>query len=171
MTVREQSLMLATLEMLRKEVSKSPDFREHDWKDVDDYIFSELDFTVEDLMNIYHGKNVYLYTGSAIEGFAPAGLTYDELYEVFEEMDDDNFGIELKEVDTIIGKKLAVATSEKHPRVLLTSGDTPELERLWGSPSHIWLKHTQTADGKETLTFYGKSLTQSVMEIFTIEKH
>ena len=76
MTAREQALMFETLELLRKTVTASDDFRDKDWKDADDYIFSELQFTVEDLMNLYQGKDVMLYTGSAIEGFAPAGLTY-----------------------------------------------------------------------------------------------
>ena len=153
MTQRESTLLFNTLELLRKELRKSDDFRDGDWKDVDDYIFSELDFTVEDLMNLYHGKNQYLYAGSAIEGFAPAGLTYAELSEVMEDMEQEGFTIELREMNTIIGKKLAIVTTEQRPRVLLTSGDTPNMEAFSGNCKRVWLDKPSNAD---VIVFWGE---------------
>ena len=40
MTQREKDLFYEVLELLRKEVRTSSDFRNRDWKDADDYIFS-----------------------------------------------------------------------------------------------------------------------------------
>ena len=45
MTQREKDLFYEVLELLRKEVRTSSDFRNRDWKDADDYIFSALHLT------------------------------------------------------------------------------------------------------------------------------
>lgn len=159
--------MFETLELLRKTVNASDDFQDKDWKDADDYIFSELSFTVEDLMNLYQGKDVMLYTGSAIEGFAPAGLTYEELSEIFADMEAEGFGIELRELDTVIGKELAIVTTEKHPRILLNSGDTPKLEPFWGKLNKFWLKRVS---GEDTFAFWGKAFDSAPVVIHKVPK-
>lgn len=48
MTQREKDLFYEVLELLRKEVRTSSDFRNRDWKDADDYIFSALHLTQGD---------------------------------------------------------------------------------------------------------------------------
>lgn len=63
---RDKKLMRDTLELLRKEVRKSPDFAGKDWKDADDWLFARLCYTKEELHNIYEGSNILVYTGSAI---------------------------------------------------------------------------------------------------------
>ena len=49
MTQREKDLFYEVLELLRKEVRASSDFRNRDWKDADDYIFSALHLTQGDM--------------------------------------------------------------------------------------------------------------------------
>ena len=80
MTKREQDLVFQTIELLRKTARSLPDFANaSDWKDVDDWLFARLDWTAEDLDVLYHGREALIYTGSTVPGFAPAGLTYEEL--------------------------------------------------------------------------------------------
>lgn len=68
----ERELVYQTLELLRKTTKEKwdlYDFKDHDQKDVDDYIFSALDWPKQFLIDLYeeHGNsNVYL--GSAYEG-------------------------------------------------------------------------------------------------------
>lgn len=82
MTYREKRLLFSTLEMLREELRRFPDFINSDWKDVDDYIFSNLDFTAGELEELYAGTGKLIYAGSAIEGFRPIAPTYDELKQI-----------------------------------------------------------------------------------------
>lgn len=80
MTKREQDLVFQTIELLRKTAKSLPDFANaSDWKDVDDWLFARLDWTAEDLDVLYNGHETLIYTGSTVPGFAPAGLTYEEL--------------------------------------------------------------------------------------------
>lgn len=60
---RSKLLLFQTLELLRKEIQ--PRFA--DWKDADDWLFSELDFTKDELAQIYKGRGVMYYDGSAID--------------------------------------------------------------------------------------------------------
>ena len=60
---RSRLLLFQTLELLRKEIQP----RFSDWKDADDWLFSELDFTKEELAQIYKGRNVMYHDGSAID--------------------------------------------------------------------------------------------------------
>lgn len=53
MTHREQELFFETLELLRKIAAQLPDFQGADWKDVDDYIFSELQLTQYGYLSIW----------------------------------------------------------------------------------------------------------------------
>ena len=52
MTKREKNLFFETLELLRKELRQSDGFRGKDWRDVDDWLFSELPFTKGELREI-----------------------------------------------------------------------------------------------------------------------
>ena len=60
---RARMLLFSTLELLRKEIR--PKFA--DWKDADDWLFAQLDFTKDDLQQIYKGRNTMVYIGSAVE--------------------------------------------------------------------------------------------------------
>lgn len=79
MTAHEKLLFFETLQMLRKTAAKLPDFEEADWKDVDDYIFSELNLTEEDVLRLYDGHDDLVYTGSCVPGPAPAVPSFEEL--------------------------------------------------------------------------------------------
>lgn len=60
---RYRMLMFSALELLRKEIQK--EFS--DWKDADEWLFAQLDFTKEELAQIYEGRDVLYYDGSAVE--------------------------------------------------------------------------------------------------------
>lgn len=60
---RARMLLFSTLEQLRKEIR--PKF--YDWKDADDWLFSQLDFTKDELCQIYKGRDTMVYIGSAVE--------------------------------------------------------------------------------------------------------
>lgn len=60
---RSRLLLFQTLELLRKEIGP----RFSDWKDADDWLFSELDITKDELAQIYKGRNVLYYDGSAVD--------------------------------------------------------------------------------------------------------
>lgn len=62
--VVSKEAVFQALQMLRKKIQT--EFS--DWKDADDWLFSELDFTREDLERIYSGHSEMIYCGSAIEG-------------------------------------------------------------------------------------------------------
>lgn len=63
MTPRAKLLLFQTLELLRKVNQKN--FK--DWKDADDWIFSELDFTADEIDQIYKGRGNLIYTGSCVQ--------------------------------------------------------------------------------------------------------
>lgn len=60
---RSRLLLFQTLELLRKEIQP----RFSDWKDADDWLFSELDFTKAELAQIYKDRDVMYYDGSAVD--------------------------------------------------------------------------------------------------------
>ena len=66
MTKREKNLFFETLELLRKELRQSDGFRGKDWRDVDDWLFSELPFTKGELREIYQGRGVQYDATSAV---------------------------------------------------------------------------------------------------------
>lgn len=127
MTKREQDLVFQTIELLRQTASSLPDFANaSDWKDVDDWLFAKLDWTAEDLDAIYHGREALVYTGSSVPGFAPAGLTYEELT-LF-------IGVlcTCRELNLPWGKPVVVQAEVPGHPVLLRSGDCPELQNYIG---------------------------------------
>ena len=79
MTAHEKLLFFEILQLLRKTAANLPDFKGADWKDADDYIFSELNLTEEDVEQIYDGHDDLVYTGSCIPGPAPAVPSFEEL--------------------------------------------------------------------------------------------
>lgn len=56
-----KELLFQTIELLRKEAQ--PKFS--DWKDADDWLFSELDYTKDELAQIYAGHDVQVSFDSA----------------------------------------------------------------------------------------------------------
>lgn len=72
-------LLFQALQMLRKTVTP----RFYDWKDADDWLFSELDITKSELAQIYEGREVRYYDGSAVDDsdWIDKPLTTEELLE------------------------------------------------------------------------------------------
>ena len=64
MDKRTKDLHFQTLQLLRRSIRDL--FA--DWKDADDWLFAELEFTKSELAEIYEGRDVYIYTGSAVDG-------------------------------------------------------------------------------------------------------
>ena len=60
---RACQLLFQVLELLRK-LAKS---HFTDWKDADDWIFSELDITKAELKQIYDGRDTLYYDASAVD--------------------------------------------------------------------------------------------------------
>ena len=64
--------LFQTLELLRKTMEenwtlKSEGSEKPDWKDVDNYIFSALDWTASELNEVYKDHNKCIHTGSAVQ--------------------------------------------------------------------------------------------------------
>lgn len=63
MDSRTKELHFQTLQLLRRSVRDLFS----DWKDADDWLFSELAFTKSELSEIYEGRDEYIYTASAVD--------------------------------------------------------------------------------------------------------
>ena len=65
---RLKDILFCTLELLRAELQDNF----YDRKDCDDFIFSELDMEVSEILEIYDGSKLNIYTGSAFaDGTSP----------------------------------------------------------------------------------------------------
>ena len=149
---RQLSLMRQTLELLRNEVQtrrlSSGEKEFSDWKDADDWLFSVLNLTSGDLDAIYggqtsHGRVLLPYVGSAIEGTAPAGFSYEELKEFV----GVELGCEERKFNWAGAYVAAYAKVPGHP-VLFTDGDVPALVDETGST--LRLIFTDSMDGSKT---------------------
>ena len=74
---RQEELLFQTLELLRKQV----EHKFSDWKDADDWIFSELDFRKSEIEAIYSGRDALFYTGSAVDDEADNFIDMDKTLE------------------------------------------------------------------------------------------
>ena len=79
MTQREKDLFYEVLELLRKEVRTSSDFRNRDWKDADDYIFSALHLTQGDMLRFIPAAGAWYTTKAQSRAFYPVCPSYAEL--------------------------------------------------------------------------------------------
>lgn len=127
---REKKLFYETLELMRKMAKGLPGFKDADWKDVDDYIFSSLPFTMGDLMEIYRGENTPVYGGSAIEGFAPAAPTFLELLPFCQA----SVPLRCVEKEVAMGKVVCVVANVPGEPILITEADYPKLVEYVNSP-------------------------------------
>ena len=138
MTEHERTLVFTTLEFIRKEVSKTFPANS-DWKDIDDYVFSNLDFTVGDLECIYKDRGVLIYTGSAIEGFAPRKPTYDELYPFFYHRSKFDYGTLGEKIMNTPAIGVVVTTDMAKP-IVLTEQDAPFLAEMYKSETRYQIQ-------------------------------
>lgn len=102
-----KELLFQTIELLRKETQ--PQFS--DWKDADDWLFSELDYTKDELAQIYAGHDVMVSFASAKE--SPAQAEQPKMLMLCEEYENDD-GIRSFTV-------LAVSQDEKMLQKLLAA--------------------------------------------------
>ena len=116
-----------TLELLRKTLTKDISSWS-DWKSVDDYLFSELNFTSGELDEIYENRKTMIYAGSAIEGFSPTGITFNELFPYYKK----KTKLCISEVGTPTVPMVCILTDNEIPHVLLTQADAPLLESCNG---------------------------------------
>lgn len=146
---REKKLLYETLELIRKMAKELPDFKDADWKDVDDYIFSGLSFTMGDLMEIYHGEKTPVYGGSAIEGFAPAAPTFSELLPFYKA----SVPLRCVEKEVAMGKVVCVVANVPGEPILISEADCPKLVEYVNSPI-VFSLDNGNGYGMERLTMY-----------------
>lgn len=60
---RTRKLHYQTLQLLRRSIRDLFS----DWKDADDWLFSQLEFTKSELSEIYDGRGELVYFGSAVD--------------------------------------------------------------------------------------------------------
>ena len=140
MTQREKDLFYEVLELLRKEVRTSSDFRNRDWKDADDYIFSALHLTHGDIAVIYSGRRGLVYDKSAIEGFYPVCPSYAELLRLHAAYAVGSVTLECELYKSALNDMpciRAYSIDEGLVQLVLTSADAPQLEEFLGE--HITL--------------------------------
>lgn len=77
---RYKQIAFQTIQMLRKVTHTRKDFNGRDWKDTDDWVFSELDLEKQELIEIFSGySDACIYTGSCFDnGESPKD--YDQKY-------------------------------------------------------------------------------------------
>jgi len=135
MTQREKGLFYEVLELLRKEVRTSSDF-----KDADDYIFSALHLTQGDIAEIYSGRRGLVYDKSAIEGFYPVCPSYAELLRLHAAYAVGSVTLECELYKSALNDMpciRAYSIDEGLVQLVLTSADAPQLEEFLGG--HITL--------------------------------
>ena len=133
MTQREKDLFYEVLELLRKEVRTSSDFRNRDWKDADDYIFSALHLTQGDIAEIYSGRRGLVYDKSAIEGFYPVCPSYAELLRLHAAYAVGSVTLECELYKSALNDMpciRAYSIDEGLVQLVLTSADAPQLEEF-----------------------------------------
>lgn len=147
MKYREKTLIRETLELLRKTLRKSPDFRNSDWRDVDDWLFAELPFTKEELREIYADSGIF-YDGSSAasaEDFRLSPYLGCPLRCARTSSPDNEYGAGA-EVYAMAEGMPTVFTSQQLPIISRYIGQTPRLEKhqwtgsisLWFGSEKIW---------------------------------
>jgi hypothetical protein len=68
---RKRDILFELLEFIRKEAGQ----KFHDWKDTDDWLFSELDLTKAEVEEIYKDRGAMVFTASCIGGTESGGVT------------------------------------------------------------------------------------------------
>lgn len=155
MTNREKKLFFDTLELLRKELRQSDEFRGKDWRGVDDWLFSELPFTKGELREIYQGRGVQYSATSAV----PTACAYlaqfigCELRLCRNSGYDNEFGYSC-EVYAMVEGMPTLFTSQQLPILSKYIGQTPRLEKnqwtgdvsLWFGDEKIWDTQDEKAE-------------------------
>ena len=130
-----KELLFQTIELLRKETQ--PQFS--DWKDADDWLFSELDYTKDELAQIYAGHDVMVSFDSAKD--APAQAEQPKMHLLCEEYEDSDgirsFTVLAVSQDEKMLQKLLAAKVEKDEYGLVAKDDGGDFE----TPNHFIAKY------------------------------
>lgn len=140
-----KELLFQTIELLRKETQ--PQFS--DWKDADDWLFSELDYTKDELAQIYAGHDVMVSFDSAKD--APAQAEQPKMLMLCEEYENDD-GIRsftvlaVSQEEKMLQKLLAVKV-EKDEYGFIAKSDGGDFD----NPNHFV---TEYIDGEGFVEYY-----------------
>lgn len=126
-----KELLFQTIELLRKETQ--PQFS--DWKDADDWLFSELDYTKDELAQIYAGHDVMVSFDSAKE--SPAQAEQPKMLMLCEEYENDDgirsFTVLVVSEDEEMLQKLLAAKVEKDEYGFIAKNGISEYD----NPNHF----------------------------------
>ena len=126
-----KELLFQTIELLRKETQ--PQFS--DWKDADDWLFSELDYTKDELAQIYAGHDVMVSFASAKE--SPAQAEQPKMLMLCEEYENDDgirsFTVLAVSQDEKMLQKLLAAKVEKDEYGFIAKNGISEYD----NPNHF----------------------------------
>ena len=126
-----KELLFQTIELLRKEAQ--PKFS--DWKDADDWLFSELDYTKDELAQIYAGHDVQVSFDSAKD--APAQAEQPKMLMLCEEYENDDgirsFTVLAVSQDEKMLQKLLAAKVEKDEYGFIAKNGISEYD----NPNHF----------------------------------
>lgn len=126
-----KELLFQTIELLRKEIQ--PQFS--DWKDADDWLFSELDYTKDELTQIYAGHDVMVSFDSAKD--APEQAEQPKMLMLCEEYENDDgirsFTVLAVSEDEEMLQKLLAAKVEKDEYGFIAKNGISEYD----NPNHF----------------------------------
>lgn len=155
MNTREKTLLFETLELLRKELRQSESFRGKDWRDVDDWLFSELSITKGELREIYGGTGIQYDSGSAVPTACAFLAQYVgcELHCCRNSGSDNEYGYSC-EVYALVEGMPTLFTSQQLPIISKYIGQVPHLEEnpwtgdisLWFGNEKVWDTQDQKAE-------------------------
>lgn len=128
-----KELLFQTLELLRKEAQ--PKFS--DWKDADDWLFSTLDYTKEELGQIYDGHDAMVSFDSAKDIPEQSPATQPKMFILCEEHEDDDaireFSVLAVSEDEEMLQKLLAAKVKKDEYGLIAKDNGGEYD----NPNHF----------------------------------
>lgn len=140
-----KELLFQTIELLRKEAQ--PKFS--DWKDADDWLFSELDYTKDELAQIYAGHDIQVSFDSAKD--APAQAEQPKMLMLCEEYENDDgirsFTVLAVSQDEKMLQKLLAAKVEKDEYGFIAKSDGGDFD----NPNHFV---TEYIDGEGFVEYY-----------------
>lgn len=140
-----KELLFQTIELLRKETQ--PQFS--DWKDADDWLFSELDYTKDELAQIYAGHDVMVSFDSAKE--SPVQAEQPKMLMLCEEYENDDgirsFTVLAVSQEEKMLQELLAAKVEKDEYGFIAKSDGGDFD----NPNHFV---TEYIDGEGFVEYY-----------------
>ena len=147
---REKMLMRETLELLRQTLRNSPNFRKGEWRDVDDWLFSELSYTRGELQEIYAGSDIFYDSSSAASDEDLRLNPYlDCPLRCARNSDPDNKFGPGAEVYAMVEGMPTVFSSRQLPVISRYIGQEPRLEKnKWTGSISLWFGNEKVWDSR-----------------------